>query len=59
MNDNFVRPAYAGAVYDITANHAGDDTGLYIGKNVTIYVRSTGSPSVGAVYVTLIYDSSN
>ena len=59
VNDNFILPAYSGAVYDVTGNKAGDDTGLYIAKGTKVYAKSGGSPSVGAVYVTAIYDSSN
>lgn len=58
-DDNFVLPATSAMIIDVTANHAADDTGLYFPKNTRVYVRTSGSPSSGAVYVGAIYDSSN
>lgn len=55
INDNFPLPSNAFLLLDITTNKT-LSCGCFIAENTRVYVRSiTGSPSLGAVYVTTFY----
>jgi hypothetical protein len=56
VNDHVIIPASVGLVYDITTNKSRDQ-GWYISQGTTLYVKNSGTPTSGSVYVTAFYGS--
>lgn len=54
INDHFQLPAGGFLLLDITANKTVSQ-GFYIAEGTSFYVREIGTPSMGTVYVTVIY----
>ncbi|CAB4127773.1 hypothetical protein UFOVP97_33 [uncultured Caudovirales phage] len=54
VNDNEVVPAEAGVVYDLCTNRVGT-LGAMISIGTRVYVKQSGVPTAGSVYVTTWY----
>ena len=56
VTDHLIFPSAGGAVYDLTTNKAREQ-GWYVSQGTTIYVKNSGTPSSGTVYVSAFYGS--
>lgn len=54
VNDHFPLAASSAHVLDITTNQPTGD-GLFLSAGTQMYVKRVGSPTTGAVYITLYY----
>lgn len=54
VNDNDFVPSGGFTLYDISTNQVQTD-GAFLLKGTTIYVKESGSPTTGSVYVTIGY----
>src|SRR5216684_1544781 len=54
VNDHEVVPAEAGIVWDFCTNRV-STAGAFISVGTTIYVKQSGAPTVGSVYVSCFY----
>jgi hypothetical protein len=54
VNDYDIVPAEAGVVYDLCTNRVGT-LGAFLSVGTQVYVKESGVPTVGAVYVTCLY----
>ena len=54
INDHDIVPAEAGVVYDFCANKTGN-AGALMAIGTTVFVKQSGVPTAGAVYVTTFY----
>jgi hypothetical protein len=54
IDDHFQLPAGGFLLLDITANKTVSQ-GFYIAEGTTFYVKEIGTPSMGTVYVTVVY----
>lgn len=56
VNDHWFIPSKSGIVYDLTANKSREQ-GMYIAEGTIFYVKQSGVPSSGNVYITSLYGS--
>lgn len=57
INDHIFFPSDRGGVYDLTSNKANDGQGWYLSQGTSIYVKESGNPTAGTVYVSAFYGS--
>lgn len=60
INNHIVVAANSGRVIDISTNRIGPVENLQLPQNITFYVKQvTGAPSLGSIYVGVMYASIN
>lgn len=59
VNDNDAVPANSGFVADIAANQTSTAGGGFLTAGIQVYAKTSGTPSKGNVYVTILYGKGN
>lgn len=58
VNDHDILPTNGFTIYDVSANKT-IEQGFYVGEGTRVYVKRSGTPTTGSVYVTAFYGSND